>query len=403
MATAKELSHRLPDNKIVVLEGEQQVGQQQSKHNSGVIHAGIFYKPGSNKARLCVEGADLMYEYCKMQKIPHKRIGKLIVATQETEIDQLEKLLRRGTQNGVRDLELVNERVIAELEPQVKGIRALYSPNTGICDYELVTKSFEKDFLSTTQREVVKGFQVTGFTTNLHDIIEIHGRQSSMKGSEAYPSSVFSNYVICCAGLSSAHLASLAGGSKYPVIIPFRGSYRILKQEANNLVKRNIYPVPDPRYPFLGIHFTPTVQGQVTLGPSAGLSFGKAGYSKAALNERNQSVWKEKALWNFLRKNLSGSVVEAYYDTFSLAFVHRAQKLVPNLKFRETTAGWSGIRAQAMAEDGSLVDDFVFESLGPQGRMLHVRNAPSPAATSSLAIANYIVKQALGKFLQKNS
>jgi len=383
MATARELAQRYPEKKIVVLEKEKQVAQHQSKHNSGVIHAGIFYKPGSNKARLCVQGASLMYAYCKENKIPHEEIGKLIVATNDRESEQLDNLFHRGIQNGVKDLELIDGRTIEQLEPFVRGKRALYSPHTGICNYELVTRSLEKDFLQSPRRDVMKGFRVTGFLLKDSDLIGIQGVEHE---------NVYAGHVICCAGLSADTLARLAGGHKYPVIIPFRGRYRLLTEEAKSLVKRNIYPVPDPKYPFLGVHFTPTVQGQITIGPSAALSLTKnTGASKNV-------ILGEKALWNFISKNLSSSLEEAYYDFFQRAFVKRAQSLVPSLKWNHTTFGWQGIRAQAMAEDGSLVDDFVFESLGPKGRMLHVRNAPSPAATSSFAIAKSICDRAAAEF-----
>ncbi|EME28620.1 2-hydroxyglutarate dehydrogenase isoform 2 [Galdieria sulphuraria] len=390
MATARELAQRYPDRKIVVLEKEAQVAQHQSKHNSGVIHAGIFYKPGSNKARLCVQGASLMYEYCKEHKIPHEKVGKLIIATNNKESEQLDNLFQRGVQNGVKDLELIDEERIRQLEPYVRGKRALYSPHTGICHFELVTRSFENDFLQSSRQHMIKGFLVTSFHIHSSEAIEIRG--IGHKDSNA--SSIFANYVICCAGLSADTLATLAGGQKYPVIIPFRGRYRLLKEAAKHLVKRNIYPVPDPKYPFLGIHFTPTVQGQITIGPSAALSLTK----NPSTFKNLRAIMGEKALWNFLRKNLTSSLTEGYFDVFQKAFVKRAQSLVPSLNWNHTTVGWQGVRAQAMAADGSLVEDFVFESLGPKGRLLHVRNAPSPAATSSLAIAKSICDRAATEF-----
>ncbi|GJQ12872.1 hypothetical protein GpartN1_g4663.t1 [Galdieria partita] len=391
MATARELAQLYPDKKIVVLEREHQVAQHQSKHNSGVIHAGIFYKPKSNKARLCVQGASLMYEYLKEHKIPHERVGKLIVATNTEESEQLDNLFQRGVQNGVKDLELIDEERIHQLEPCVRGKRALYSPHTGICNFEMVTKSFESEFLQSHRRHMMKGFLVTRFHTKNSDVIEIQGIDRN--DSNTY--SVYANHVICCGGLSADNLATLAGGQKYPVIIPFRGRYRLLKEEAKYLVKRNIYPVPDPKYPFLGVHFTPTVQGQITIGPSAALSLTK----NPSASKNLRAILGEKALWNFLTKNLTSSITEGYYDVFQRAFVKRAQSLVPSLNWSHTTFGWQGVRAQAMAEDGSLVEDFVFESLGPKGKMLHVRNAPSPAATSSLAIAKSICDRAATEFL----
>lgn len=393
LATARELVQRFPDKKIVVVEKENQVAQHQSKHNSGVIHAGIFYKPKSNKARLCVQGASLMYEYCKENKIPHEEVGKLVVATNIEESERLDTLFQRGVQNGVKDLELIEEAKIRQLEPHVRGTTALYSPHTGICNFELVAKSFEKDFLQSHQQQVIKGFQVTHFHTNSSNVIEIQGRYRNNE--DVKVSSIYANYVICCAGMFADQLAKLAGGQKYPVIIPFRGRYRLLKETAKHLVKRNIYPVPDPKYPFLGVHFTPTVQGSMTIGPSAALSLTKN--SKGFHNFRE--ILGEKALWNFISKNLSSSLTEGYYDFFQRAFVKRAQNLVPSLMWNHTTLGWQGVRAQAMAEDGTLVEDFVFESLGPNGRMLHVRNAPSPAATSSLAIAKSICDRAATEFL----
>jgi L-2-hydroxyglutarate oxidase LhgO len=384
LATGRELLARHPHLKLAVLEKDGTVASQQTGHNSGVIHSGIYYKPGSLKAKLCVEGRKALWQYCDAKNIPYKNVGKLIVATEERELPLLDDLYQRGLANGIEDLQLVDAAGIAEREPHCRGIKAIYSPVTGIVDYGVVARSYADDILA-AGGTIEPGHEVTGIERKAPASI-VH----SAKGD------VEAKYVITCGGLQSDRLAKMTGGQGDPKIVPFRGDYLILKPEKRYLVKGNIYPVPDPSFPFLGVHFTPRVNGDIWLGPNAVLAFAREGYSFSTINIGD--LFETLTYSGFVKlagKYLSTGMGEMYRDVVRSAYVRALQRYIPELTVADTLPGPSGVRAQAMMSDGSLVDDFVFD--GNEG-VVHVRNAPSPAATSSLAIGRFIADDADKRF-----
>ncbi|KAL2099043.1 hypothetical protein ACEWY4_005523 [Coilia grayii] len=401
LASARELILRHPTLSFALLEKEKELSMHQSGHNSGVIHSGIYYTPGSLKAQLCVRGATLAYDYCQKKNIPFKRCGKLIVATEREEIPRLKALYERGMKNKVRDLTIVDARGIREREPFCKGIMALDSPYTGIVDWRRVALRYGKDF------EEAGGTVTTEFEAA--DITAM--RESSVRSSEGlkYPIAIRSSkgdevhcrYVLTCGGLYSDRLSQISGCSPEPRIVPFRGDYLVLKPEKRYLVRGNIYPVPDPRFPFLGVHFTPRMDGSVWLGPNAVLAFKREGYELFDLNIRDLTdALSFRGLQRLVLKNISYGLGEMYRGVFIGSQVKILQKYIPELSLSDVVRGPSGVRAQALDVDGNLVDDFVFDGgVGEVGsRVLHVRNAPSPAATSSLAIAEMIANEVESRF-----
>lgn len=384
LATARTLLSRYPRLKLIILEKEAMVAQHQTGHNSGVIHSGIYYAPGSLKARLCVEGRRAMYAYCDERRIPYRRVGKLIVATGEHELPRLQTLWERGQANGIEGLEMLDADGIREREPHARGIRAIYSPVTGIVDYTAVAQAIAQDVLA-LGGEIACG----------REVLDI--RQASDTSVLATAAGeIEARWVITCGGLHADRLARMTGGAGSPKIVPFRGDYLILKPEKRSLVRGNIYPVPDPAFPFLGVHFTPRMNGDVWLGPNAVLAFAREGYRFSTVRARD--LLESLTYSGFLRlatKYFAVGAAEMYRDVVRGAYVKALQRYIPELTANDTLPGPSGVRAQAMNADGSMVDDFVFEG---SERVLHVRNAPSPAATSSLAIARYIADDAERRF-----
>lgn len=384
LATARELLTRHPDLKLVVLEKDDVLAGQQTGHNSGVIHSGIYYKPGSLKARLCVEGRKALWEYCDRNGIPYRNVGKLIVATEEHELPLLDDLYRRGVANGIDNLQVIDAGGIAEREPHCRGLKAIFSPVTGIVDYGDVARAYARD-VGNAGGSVETGRRVTGID---------RGSATSLVRTER--GDVEAKYVVSCAGLQADRVAKMTDGASDPKIVPFRGDYLILRPEKRYLVKGNIYPVPDPAFPFLGVHFTPRMNGDVWLGPNAVLAFAREGYRFSTINPRD--VWETLTYSGFLKmasKYLSTGLGEMYRDVVRKAYVKALQRYIPELRVEDTLPGPSGVRAQAMMSDGSLVDDFVFDG---DDRVVHVRNAPSPAATSSLAIGRYVADDAERRF-----
>ena len=384
LATGRELLRRHPQLRLVNLEKEDTVSKHQTGHNSGVIHSGIYYKPGSLKAKLCTEGRRALWDYCDKKGIEYRQVGKLILATEESELGRLQDLWDRGQANGIEGLEMLDEAGIKEREPHAAGIRAIFSPVTGIVDYGVVARHYADDIREMggeiqTNREVVGIERKGGVTRVKTNAGEIEAR-----------------YVITCGGLQSDRLAKMTGGKSDPKIVPFRGDYLILKPEKRYLVKGNIYPVPDPEFPFLGVHFTPRMNGDIWLGPNAVLAFAREGYNFTTINVGD--LFESLTYPGFIKlagKYMSVGLGEMYRDIVRSAYVKALQRYIPELKVQDTLPGPSGVRAQAMNSDGSMVDDFVFE--GDEG-VVHVRNAPSPAATSSLAIGNYIADDADKRF-----
>ena len=384
LATSRELLARFPHLKLANVEKESDWNRHQTGRNSGVIHSGIYYKPGSFKAKLCVEGRKLAWEYCERKGIPYKTVGKLIVATEESELTRLSDLWERGLANGVEGLEMLDAGGIREREPHARGIKAIFSPVTGIVDWGLVSRTYAADIKEAggdlfLNREVTK--------------IERRGSITLLRTSGG---DIEARAVITCGGLYSDKLAKMTGGANAPKITPFRGDYLVLKPEKSYLVKGNIYPVPDPEFPFLGVHFTPRMDGSIWLGPNAVPAFAREGYTYFTVNPAE--LWDLVSYPGFIKmstKYWKMGAGEIYRDLFRPAYVKALQRYIPELQPEDCLPGPSGVRAQAMAADGTLVDDFVFEAVDG---ILHVRNAPSPAATSSLAIGKYIVDDAEKRF-----
>jgi L-2-hydroxyglutarate oxidase LhgO len=384
LAAARELLKRHPHLKLVNLEKESLLASHQTGHNSGVIHSGIYYKPGSLKAKLCVEGRIAAWEYCESKGIEYRNVGKLIVATDESELPRLDELMRRGIANGIDGLELLDEKGIREREPHCRGIRAISSPVTGIVDWGRVALSYGED-VRRMGGEIRTGHEVTALERRVNSTILYTPRGH-----------VEAKYVITCGGLFSDRLARMTGGATDPKIVPFRGDYLILKPEKRDLVRGNIYPVPDPEFPFLGVHFTPRIDGSLWLGPNAVLAFAREGYAFSSINPRD--LIESLTYPGFLKlvaKHWKIGSEEMYRDLNRAAYVKALQRYIPELQPEDCLSGPAGVRAQAMSIDGSMVDDFVFE--GSAG-VMHVRNAPSPAATSSLAIGRYIADDAESRF-----
>jgi (S)-2-hydroxyglutarate dehydrogenase len=359
LAVARELLSRHPDSTLCVLEREDRLAAHQTSHSSGVIHAGIYYAPGSLKARLCVEGARLLYAYCDERGIEARRDGKLIVATSEEELPRLDELERRGRANGVPGLRRISADEIAGIEPHARGLAGLHSPNTGVVDFVAVTEALAGEIRG-AGGEVALGSGVEGFSSGADSILLRHD------GGETR-----ARFAVCCGGRRSDRLAIAAGAPREPRIVPFRGAYLRLRAERRELVRASVYPVPDPELPFLGPHLTRTIGGEVLLGPTAMMvgGFAYPGSWRLAIRHRRAALGE-------LRHALSRG-----------ALVREAARLVPGLDPSDFAPGPSGVRAQAMRRDGTLVDDFVVHRTE---RALHVRNAPSPAATSSLALARLI-------------
>jgi 2-hydroxyglutarate dehydrogenase len=379
MAVARELLARRPGARLCVLEAEEGIGRHQTGRSSGVIHAGIYYEPGSLKARLCVEGARRLYEYCEEQGIPFARSGKLVVAVDEDELDRLDELERRGQANSVPGLRRLRHDEIAEIEPAARGVAALHSPNTGVVDFVAVAESYSADV------------RAAGGTVHLGTRVE---RAASRPGGIAIQHSrgtTLATEAVFCAGLWSDRLAVACGAPADPRIVPFRGAYLRLRPSEAELVHANVYPVPDPELPFLGAHLTRTLAGDVLIGPSALLSPARDAYRLATLRPRDLAQtlgWP--GTWRMAARHRRAAGHELHHALRRRAFVAEAARMVPALRGARVDTGPAGIRAQALRRDGTLEDDFVVHRTE---RAIHVRNAPSPAATSSLALARLIADE----------
>jgi (S)-2-hydroxyglutarate dehydrogenase len=379
LAVAREVLARRPGLRVVVLEREAGVGRHQTGSNSGVLHAGIYYKPGSLKARLCVEGMRRMYYFCDEHGIPYERCGKVIVATSDAELPRLEELEARGRANGVPGLRRIGPAGLAELEPHARGVGALHSPETGIVDFGAVARALAAD-LSEAGVPVLTGCEVRH--------LERRGRGVTVSHSLG---ATRADRVIVCAGAWSDRLATAAGAPADPRIVPFRGAYLRLRPEARSLVRGLIYPVPDPALPFLGVHLTKRIDGEVLLGPTALMVGARDAYrlSTVRLGDLRETIgWP--GTWRMMARFRRVAVRELHLAISRRAFVAACARYVPELRPQDVIGGPAGVRAQALGRDGTLVDDFVVNELDG---MLFVRNAPSPAATSSLAIASSLADQ----------
>lgn len=387
LATAREVMLR-GAQRVAVFESEGRVAQHQSSRNSGVVHAGIYYKPNSLKARLCLQGMQRSYAYCEQKGIPYRKVGKLIVALNEAELPSLRELFRNAVANGVRDVRYVSSgKEIREIEPECGGVAGIHSPHTGIVEWGVVAQHFAEDV-----REMGGEIMVNS---------EVCGLEDKGEGIDIYTASkvVRAEKVITCAGAQSDRVAGLLGGGRSPRIIPVRGEYlRVRNAEIAERIRGNIYPVPNVGSggAFLGVHFTRTMRDEVIVGPNAVVSFSRDGYGR--LSGRMRDVWdmaKFAGFWRLCARHGRYGMGEAYRSVFIRAAARAAREYVPGLgveDFERRGIEKSGIRGQAVDWEGRLVEDFVFEE-GAGGRVLHTRNAPSPGATSSLAIAEMIVER----------
>ena len=376
LAVARELALRHPGGAVAVLEREPRIASHQTDHSSGVIHAGIYYRPGSLKADLCVAGARALYQYCAERGIRTERSGKVIVATEEREIAGLEELERRGSANGVPGLRRIGPDELREIEPHARGIAALHSPATGVVDFSEVARALAAD-LARGGGTVSTGCRVHATSAAGERITISHaGGETSARAA------------VLCAGAWSDRLAVAAGASPDPRIVPFRGAYLRLRPERRELVRTSIYPVPDPDLPFLGMHFTRDLEGDVQLGPSALMVGARDAYRLGRVRPRDLAdtlAWP--GTWRLARRHWRTGLDELRHGISRRSFVSEVRRFVPELTRADVVAGNSGVRAQAVGRDGSLIDDFV---VSRTERALHVRNAPSPAATSALALAGRI-------------
>jgi L-2-hydroxyglutarate oxidase LhgO len=379
LAVARQLTLTVPDVAVTVVDKEADIARHQTGHNSGVVHAGLYYKPGSLKATLCRRGMSMLREYCSDKGIPYNEVGKLVVAVDGDEVAPLREIERRSIENQVPGLRWLDAAAMRELEPNVDGVAALHSPRTAITDFPAVARAYADDVVAAGGR-LRLGMEVTGL---VRDGTGVWVRTA--KG--GFPT----DYVVICAGLHSDRVARLAGDEAEPAIVPFRGEYLDLVPEKRNLVNGLIYPVPDPSYPFLGVHFTRRVDGGLDIGPNAVLAFSREGYRRSDVSLRDLSAavrWPgfrrlARTHWRMGLGEMAGSASRRL-------FVSRAQRYVPQLQVGDVVPAHAGVRAQALDRDGGLVDDFRIHHLD---RVTAVRNAPSPAATSSMAIAEHVVEQ----------
>ena len=408
LAVARRVGQVLPGATVEVFEKEQDIARHQTGRNSGVVHAGLYYKPGSLKATLCRRGVGLLREFCETRGIRYEECGKIVVAVDNTELGRLNDIAARAEANGVPDTKMLDGTELQKIEPYARGVAALHSPTTAIVDYPAVARAMRDDIVDAggtvrTGAEVVGvddrkdgvylRLRVAGtapVTPNGSRATAVRGGGSVMVVSESVGPF---DLLISCAGLHSDRVAALTGEDSSPQIIPFRGDYWLLRPERRHLVRGLIYPVPDPRYPFLGIHLTKRVDGEVLVGPNAVLATAREGYTVGTVNPadlRQTLSWP--GFHKMARLHWKTGAKEILRTTSKRAFVAEARRYVPTLSPADVVRGPAGVRAQAVARDGSLVDDFV---LAIRGRVVHVRNAPSPGATASLAIAEYIVREAV--------
>ena len=383
LATARELVRRQPGRRVVVVEKEHGPARHQTGHNSGVIHSGLYYVPGSAKARLCVAGRELMVEYCREHDVPVDICGKLIVAATEDELGRLDELMERGAQNGLTGLEYLTAEDIRKREPAVRGLRAIWVPQAGIVDYARVAETIASE-IGAAGVTIVYDAPVTDL------------RVTSQEAQLVTPrGTITADRVIACAGLQSDRIARMTGAAPAPKIVPFRGDYYVLRHERRSLVRGLVYPVPDPRFPFLGVHFTRRIDGAVWLGPNAVLAFAREGYGRMDIDPRDLADALGYEGFRALAKRYwRTGLAELARDWAKPLFLNALRRYVPELTLRDLAPGPSGVRAQALDASGRLLDDFAYDE---SERVLNVRNAPSPAATSSLALAKEFVDRLEGR------
>jgi len=383
LATAYTLSRRKPNLQITILEKEQSLAAHQSGRNSGVLHTGIYYKPGSLKAKICSTGKKLMQDFCVRQEIPFLICGKVIVATKESERTVLRNIYERGQANGVT-CEIIDKPRLMALEPHTAGIEGIYVPDAGIVDYKMVCSRLAEILLE-QGHQIVNEAKVIGIQEGTKDV-----RITSHVGD------FNAQYLINCAGLYSDRIARMSGEKPLAQIIPFRGEYYKLKPAAEYLCRSLIYPVPNPNFPFLGVHFTLAINGTVECGPNAVLAFAREGYHISKVNAGELAeILRYAGFQKLAAKYWRIGFGEMWRSVSKRAFVKALQNLVPEIKTNDLVKVPAGVRAQALLPDGRMVDDFTFKE---SARIINVINAPSPAATSSLAVGNAIVDRLMGRF-----
>ncbi|WP_068398272.1 L-2-hydroxyglutarate oxidase [Kribbia dieselivorans] len=381
LAIARELQRTRPGSEVVVLDKEPRVAAHQTGHNSGVVHAGVYYPPGSLKATLCRRGVGLLRDYTAQKNLPYDEVGKVVVAVDAPDQDRLVEVHRRAVANGVPGARLIGPSELRELEPHVVGVAALHSPTTAIVDFVAVTQALADD-VTTGGGQVLLAHEVVG-------VRRTHDRVEALVDTPDEQIRIGADRLIIAGGLYVDRLARMVGGSPDPQIVPFRGEYHLLAPNRAHLVRGLVYPVPDPRYPFLGVHLTRRIDGTVDVGPNAVFATAREGYTHWDVNARDLG---EAIAWpgmrSLARQHWRTGIAEMAGSLSPRRFADAARRYVPELSDDDLRPGSAGVRAQAVGRDGSLVDDFVIEQIGP---VTAIRNAPSPAATSSLAIAEHVV------------
>ena len=384
LATAMRLAQEYPRYKIIVLEKDGEVAQHQTGHNSGVIHAGIYYAPGSQKANFCSTGGRLLRQFCDERGIEYEMCGKVIVAINDEEVPRLQDLYERGTANGAEGLEIIGKERLAELEPHAAGVKAIFSPNTGIIDFKKVSQAYAIEFGENGGDLLLN--------TAVHGIARREGRMYM----ETSRGEIMARHIINCAGLQADQVARMMGAEPGLRIIPFRGEYFSIRPERRHLVRSLIYPVPDPSLPFLGVHFTKRVTGGVEAGPNAVLAFAREGYTKTSFRLGDAlGTLTYPGFWKMSMTHWKSGIDEQRRSLQKSLFLKSLQTLVPSIEMDDLSDPGAGVRAQAVDHNGNLLQDF---AISETENAIHVLSAPSPGATSSLTISRYIVDMAMGAF-----
>lgn len=376
-AVALELQSRYPDLKILILEKEGRIAAHQTGHNSGVIHSGIYYKPGSLKAETCLEGAFLLHQFCDRHHIPRKRSGKVIVASHAGEIPALEQLYQQGIANRIQNIKMISRDELREIEPAVHALKAIHLPDVSLVDFQRVCETIRGEFAK------------KGGTVHLHQKVQAIRFSSHEVVAQTDRGEHTADYLVNCAGLYSDHIAEQAGCKIPARIIPFRGEYFLLREEIAKKIRGLVYPVPDPQFPFLGVHLTPTLKGEITVGPNAVLALAREGYSWKDVNLSEMADYLTYfGFWRMALKCWRTAMFELFRSFFKSIYATSVRNFLPDLKSSDLLSGGSGVRAQTVNENGEFIHDFLYLQ---QPRALHIVNAPSPAATASLAIAKRVV------------
>lgn len=384
LATAMRLTQEFPQYKVAVLEKESEVAMHQTGHNSGVIHAGIYYAPGSQKANFCSSGGKMLREFCDERGIEYKMCGKSIIAVNDEEVPRLENLFERGTANGAQGLRMISKEELNEIEPHAAGVKAIHSPNTGIIDFKKVSEAYSLE-MRENGADLMLGTEVHGMT-----------RRDGRIYMESSRGDISTRYAINCAGLQADNVARMMGVDPGLRIIPFRGEYFTIRPDRQHLVNGLIYPVPDPAMPFLGVHFTKRITGGVEAGPNAVLAFAREGYKKTSFSFKDvAATFTYPGFWKMSKNNWKTGLNEQYRSLSKKTFLKSLQVLVPEIQMEDLSEPGAGVRAQAIDSKGNLLQDF---AIAETENAIHVLSAPSPGATSSMSISRYVVDMAQKSF-----